>query len=377
MQINNRKKYDIFFCHPSGDRRKATLIVAFLKRIIREALGDKYSIFYSPEDLKKDRESKAAWRAGINKALKHCKCMIIYYTPNALNSKWMNYEIGAMASRSKTLIPITTGAVDLSKAVVNDNTLINIATDDIETLEDWVVKIVEELNPLKRNSSNLSQEKSLSPEKSEKRCINNWFSNPNNLKVITDFVSKIRTQTIYIIGSKPRENNDNWNNSLVSDLSKGLLEREFNLASSPSVKEVGYIVAKECLATPTRYTIAGLHRFESDLIKTSEISDESITKSIKMFRQRYLSDIDAIIVIGGKQNTMAEINATDERIQFFYLPCMGGVGEKLYNKFSALGKIPEEYPCNNCDICVSCPKIEALCDYIANKLQKNEQYKGL
>ena len=105
----------------------------------------------------------------------------------------------------------------------------------------------------------------------------------------------------------------------MSDLSKGLLDREFNLASSPSVKEVGYIVAKECLATPTRYTIAGLHRFESDLIKTSEISDESITKSIKMFRQRYLSDIDAIIVIGGKQNTMAEINATDERIQFFYL----------------------------------------------------------
>ena len=60
MQINNRKKYDIFFCHPSGDRRKATLIVNFfLKQIIREALGDKYSIFYSPEDLKKDRESKA------------------------------------------------------------------------------------------------------------------------------------------------------------------------------------------------------------------------------------------------------------------------------------------------------------------------------
>ena len=48
MQINNRKKYDIFFCHPSGDRRKATLIVNFLKQIIREALGDKYSIFYSP-----------------------------------------------------------------------------------------------------------------------------------------------------------------------------------------------------------------------------------------------------------------------------------------------------------------------------------------
>ena len=46
----------------------------------------------------------------------------------------MNYEIGAMASRSKTLIPITTGAVDLSKAVINDNTITNIATDDKETL---------------------------------------------------------------------------------------------------------------------------------------------------------------------------------------------------------------------------------------------------
>ena len=60
----------------------------------------------------------------------------------------MNYEIGAMASRSKTLIPITTGAVDLSKAVINDNTITNIATDDKETLEDWVIKIIEELNQI-------------------------------------------------------------------------------------------------------------------------------------------------------------------------------------------------------------------------------------
>ena len=371
MQINNRKKYDIFFCHPSGDRRKATLIVNFLKRIIREALGDKYSIFYSPEDLKKDRESKA-WRVGINKALKDCKCMIVYYTPNALNSRWMNYEIGAMASRSKTLIPITTGAVDLSKAVINDNTITNIATDDKETLEDWVIKIIEELNPSRKVNSDLSQEKSLSPEKSERRCINNWFSNPDNLIIITDFVREIRTQTIYIIGSKPRKNNANWNNSLVSELSKGLLKREFNLASSPSVKEVGYIVAKECLETPTRYTIAGLHRFESDLIKTSGISDESIKESIKMFRKRYLNDIDAIIVIGGKQNTLSEINATEDKKNIFYLPCMGGIGEKRYNELLLQNMISEDYPCYNCNVCLSCPKIEILCNYIANKLQKNE-----
>ena len=115
--------------------------------------------------------------------------MIVYYTPNALNSRWMNYEIGAMASRSKTLIPITTGTVDLSKAVINDNTITNIATDDKETLEDWVIKIIEELNPSRKVNSDLSQEKSLPPEKSERRCINNWFSNPDNLIIITDFVS--------------------------------------------------------------------------------------------------------------------------------------------------------------------------------------------
>lgn len=370
MKTNNKRKYDIFFCHPSEDRRKASYIVNFLRQIIHEALNDKYNVFYSPDDLKKDKKTKA-WREGINRALRDCKCMIIYYTPNALKSKWMNYEIGAMASRSRSLIPIATGAVDLSKAVINDDTVVNIATDDVRTLEDWVLKVIEELHPQNKNRSDVFQEDILSLKDLEKKNVSSWFSNGNNSGVISNFLSNIRTQTIYIIGSKPRTMNSEWNNGLVAELSRGLLEKEFNLASSPSVNEVGYIVAKECLATPTRYAIAGLHRFESDLLKTSGISDGSIKDSIKMFRRRYLNDVDAIIVIGGKQNTLSEIEvANEEQKQFFYLPCMGGVGEKVYNERVLQHEISKDYPCYNCNICLPCPNIDALCEYIANKLHK-------
>lgn len=378
MSLRNNSRYDIFFCHPSEDRRKATVIVEFLKKIIREALDNEYSIFFSPEDLKKDKKSQA-WRKGINRALKECTCMIIYYTPNAFQGKWMYYEIGAMASYSKSLIPISTGAVDLSKTVINEDTVVNLATADKVTLEDWVIKIINEVNrkPKRRRSkdgSNFDETVPLS-EDLIKKNINSWFSNEDNQAVVEKFMRDIRTQTIYIIGSKPRKMTLGWKDNFVAALSRGLLEREFNLASSPSVKEVGGIVAKECLATPTRYTIAGLHRFESDLYKTSEISDGSIKDSIKMFRLRYLKDIDAIIVIGGRQNTMSEIEvACDAQKPIFYIPCQGGKGEQVYRKRFENNKISTQYPCYNCnksDCSDSC--VCALCDYIADKLHNTHE----
>lgn len=369
-QKRKTSRYDIFFCHPSQDRRKASLIVSFLKRIIHEALNNKYKIFYSPEDLKKDRKSKA-WRDGINRALRNSKCMIVYYTPNALKSKWMNYEIGAMASHSKTLIPITTGDVDLSQVLINDGTAVNIASGGSETLEDWVNRIITELNPKTKNIIDNESITDESVDNPEKQDIKKWFSDTNNKVVIDKFIEDIRTQTIYIIGSKPRKFDSEWNNGLVSELSRGLLEREFILASSPSVKEVGFIVAKECLKTPSKYTIAGLHRFESDLIKKSGVSDGSIRDSIKDFRKRYLKGIDAVIVIGGKQNTLSEIEvAKEEGKQFFFIPCMGGIGANEYAERFTQNEIPKEYPCFNCENGLFCTKMEALCDYIANKLHE-------
>lgn len=135
---------------------------------------------------------------------------------------------------------------------------------------------------------------------------------------------------------------------------------------------MGFVVAKECLNVPSRYTIAGLHRFESDLIKTSEMSetsDEPIREAIKAFRKRYLMGVDAVIVIGGKQNTLAEIEvAKKENKSIFYLPCMGGIGTQCYDKAYSMGLIDKDYPCYSCDECISCRKIGKLCDYIANKL---------
>lgn len=366
MTAKTNKRYDVFFCHPSQDRPKASIIAKFLKRVFNEALKRKYRVFYAPDDLSQiDRQTKE-WKDGINRALKQCSCLIAYYTSHSLKSKWMHYEIGAMTSRNRPLFPVVTESVDLSNTVINEDTVANLVTTDKSDLKKWILSIHDVVYAARTKKS--KQPTSTLDE--ERNLISLWFENFPSDSFISDIYEKLKEQTIYIVGSKPNNFKDeDWDGSLVAGLSRELLNLDFRLASSPSVKEVGFVVARECLEDPNNYKIAGLHRFESDLLKKSGIMDSKSLESIKIFRQRYLSEITAIIVIGGKKNTYSEIDvAMEYNIPVFALPCAGGCGAKIYELQNNAGQIPAGYPCNK-DCGMPCPHIKEIAEFIKNRLR--------
>lgn len=99
----------IFFSHSSADKEP----ILKIKNRIMQITGGAVEIFQS-SDGQSIRFGKN-WVHAIEEALKRCKVMFVFLSPNSINSKWIYFEAGYVYSKEIDVIPIGLMGVDLNE----------------------------------------------------------------------------------------------------------------------------------------------------------------------------------------------------------------------------------------------------------------------
>lgn len=329
----------IFLSHSTKDKKLAEAIFKLLNRFIHENnLGFEYKVFYSPKSLKEEDDNRADWRAALPNAIEKSSTIIVLWTPNSMNNRWVNYEIGIATAMKKNIVAVGVKGLNYDNIIPNQVQVL--------CLEDkYDIKLM-----LKHTFKY--------PE--EDQTVEDWVSSANVDYAIEGIVREARRKCIYFVGSRQKE----WESSVekeaekfVEELSKKLLKRGFKLASYPGVKHVGMTVAKTSLEFLDSYEIAGLYKFDETVGKLAKKWHGDIpawNKTMERFRDAYLDNKHCMVIIGGGENTENEYKVAQSKgIQVFPIPCFGGFGEKLfkrlYKEYTTQNFRHPCLGCNNCD----------------------------
>lgn len=346
----------IFLSHSSKDSQLTQAIYQLIKRFISDNnLKSTYKVFYSERSLKEENENRKDWKVAIPKEISDSSSVLVLWTNNSMNNRWVNYEIGIATAMNKNIVAIGIKGLNYDNIIPN-----HIQVLCLENKAD--IKLM-----IKHTFGFSAQD----------QTVDNWASSDNNDNAIDALIREAKRKCIYFVGSKQKE----WNKqtedkveAFTEKLSKKLLERGFKLASYPAVKHVGMTVAKASLKVLDSYEIAGLYRFDETVGKLAKKWHGDIiawNKTMERFRDAYLDNKHCMVIIGGGENTENEYKvAQSKNIQVFPIPCFGGFGKKLFNRLSY------EYTTQNFDHpCLNCNNCECGDDCIDNFLRRFETYR--
>jgi len=327
----------IFLSHSTKDQLLANALHSlFSQFIVENGLENDFQMFYSPINLSGSKVYSTNWKEGIKSAMADSKKVIILWTPNSIENRWVNYELGLATAQNKQIIAVGVKGIDFDLIIPNQ----------IQT--DFLDKFTNIKNILDKIFEVVSQDQ-----------IAAWAS-CSGKRLITKVNELAHPKCVYFVGSERQEDN-RWNNNevelFVRELSKELLKAGFKLASFPSVPHVGKIVASCALAQrPSRYEIAGLYKFDGEteqILNNRDIDRNSWNKTIEAFREIYLKNKDCMIIIGGGKNTRNEYDVAtkDRNRQIFPIPCFGGFASEMFDSLDSNPRYKADYrhPCTFCD----------------------------
>lgn len=297
---------------------------------------------FRPEDvflssnITSDQRKDDQWRKNFENYLGDCSHFLVLVTPDSLNSRWVQYEIGFASALGKKILPIGIKGVSPEGFLLRDCSM-----QMVEDQKD--VKKV--LKLVFRNAK-------------DKFC-NMWFG--ANKKTIDNLLESCKERCVYIVGSKPQNDDakEIWNQEqitvFIKQLTKELLEKGIKVSSFPTVDEVGGIVCAEAMKShPDMYEISGLYNFDK-LFEEKEMKDipqDTWRGILKGFRRLYLENKSGLVIIGGGVHTEEEYNVAKEinHLEIFPIRCMGGFGKELFDK-SIDNYRRKDHPCVKCKEC--------------------------
>lgn len=326
----------IFLSHSTKDKPLANALHSlFMQFIIETGLYNEFQIFYSPVNLVDSKEYSDNWKEGIKTAMSNSKKVIILWTPNSVENRWVNYELGLATAQNKPIVAVGVKGIDFN-LVIPDHVQMNFL-DSFATIK----KVLNKMFDVKDS------------------IIAEWASDSGR-KLIANVNELARPKCVYFVGSEQKKDKS-WNINevelFIRELSMELLRAGFRLASFPSVPHVGEIVATCALAEqPSKYEIAGLYKFDKAtqlILKSRNIDLQSWNSTIEAFREIYLKNKDCMIIIGGGSNTRKEYEVAkkDRNRQIFPIPCFGGVANEIFNYMESNINYKNYYrhPCSRCD----------------------------
>lgn len=342
----------IFLSHSSKDEPLARLLFALLNLFICEnRLLNSYKIFFAPESLRCERGTPD-WKLNIQQAVKRCSSCVVLLTPQSIENRWVNYELGLATAHKKKIIPVGVAGINFNLVIIN-----NIQTIFLHEFS-GISALLKELFGATYDEQ-----------------IDAWLSKPEAITQIYRLNYHAQVKTVYLVGSEPSSGDlQCWQNKEVDDfvvsLSNQLLEHDFRLASFPSVEHIGKLVAACALEkNPEQYEIAGLYKFDymtDGILKDLNINNSGWDKIIEAFRKVYLSGKDSMIIIGGGENTKNEYDVAKKisTLQIFPIPCFGGFAVKAFNEMKEMKYFADfKHPCLYCNgkgVGRKCPKIPAF-----------------
>lgn len=342
----------IFFSHAIIDKAISSAIYKLLQKFIVDFnLNETFRIFYSPVDLNQMTTKDQSWPEEINKAMKSSSSCLVLVTPSSINNRWVNYELGLAKAYGKSIMPIGIYGIQYNQFIHSEK--------QVKSLEQ------------KNNYSSLLNTLFNDDKSIREMEIEDWLSSANISQRIDEIVNRAKKRTVYIVGSKPENDECLSQFEYISDFLKSLctslLKNNCVICSYPSVEDVGKIVA-DCVIDqdPGKYEIAGLYKFDKDLKDFAKDSDVGMTKWHKIltkFRRLYLEGKDFMIIVGGSFSTKEEYDvALDKKsLQIIPIPCFGGFGKELFDKQSQNHEYEEFcHPCIGCNGLYHgrCPRLE-------------------
>lgn len=326
----NENKKTIFLSHSTKDNILANALYTLFYTFIKD--NDlEYDIFYAPESLTDFDKYSRKWKDGITTAVKNCSVFVVLWTPNSIENRWVNYEVGIAQATGKTIISIGVNGINFNLIIPNEIQILFLNSP----------------KNIKRVLSNLF--------KIRMSLISSWATK-DGYELIENVSNLSRTQCVFFAGSIQEGNSDELE-KFVTQLSDKLLNAGFKLASYPTVPHIGEIVAQRAIdCDVNKYEIAGLYKFDDDIsLFTNKwggnLNDWNAT--IDSFREIYLQNKDCMIIIGGGKYTKSEYKVARHitKLQIFPIPCFGGTGKEIYEKISQQEWFSMfKHPCANCNM---------------------------
>lgn len=299
---------------------------------LRDEIFKAEDVFLS-SDITSDQRKDDQWRKNFEEYLGDCSHFLVLVTPDSLNSRWVQYEIGFASALNKKIIPIGI------KGVSPEGFL----------LRDCGMQMIEEQKDVKKLIK-------LVFTNEKDKLINLWCS--NNMEVINNLLESCKERCVYIVGSIPQGEKERrtWIQEQVTDfikrITKALLDKGIKVSSFPTVDEVGAIVCAEAMKShPKMYEISGLYNFDK-LFEEKDMKDipqDTWRDILKGFRKLYLENKSGMIILGGGIHTEDEYKVAEEikHLEIFPIRCLGGFGKKLFDKKLETYK-KMAHPCTNC-----------------------------
>lgn len=342
----------IFLSHSTEDIVLANSIYTLITHYIEstDKLSGEYNVFYSPISLLQFEHGSDNWKIGIQKAIEGCSCCIFLLTPNSIENRWVNYELGLATANGKKIIPIGPHGLNFKLVIRNEIQLLEISNYS------GIIRILQRI-------FNDILNVDVRP--------NSWGTHPENKSLFNDIIYQSHTKTIYFVGSISENTTATEVKRIeefITTLSQRLLENKCHLASYPSVPYIGKTVAKCALNYDCEcYEIAGLYKFDNMTdyaLRELNINNAVLDNLLTSLRKSYLKGKDCMVIVGGKDNTEHEYDVARKikNLQIFPIPCFGGYAQKLFNKLKMTADfISFDHPCANCTGWTSqysCPNIE-------------------
>lgn len=343
----------IFLSHSTKDKALADALYTLLDSFVDDKHLN-YEVFYSPESLTNFKKHSARWKDEIVKAVKSCDIFIVLWTPNSIENRWVNYEIGIAKAMNKTMYAIGVNGINFNLIIPNET----------QTL------FLNDTASIRKILRNLFES-----DKSNKLDISHWASRSGK-EIISQINKIVKQECVFIAGSIQDEKDAELEN-FVSTLSEALLKSGYKLASYPTVEHIGEIVAQRAIDFDSnRYEIAGLYQFDKDIeLRTTQLGCdiEKWNSTIDSFRRIYLDGMNYMIIIGGGKYTASEYRVAKKmpKLQIFPIPCFGGIGKEIYDDMTNKEWFSEfKHPC------VLCEKKErknGVCPYIERFIKRFEE----
>lgn len=125
----------IFISHSSKDKEEVKKLAAFLRKVCDDRYRGKYEVYFAPEELSKSIDRSSVVSQIVDK-INRAACFIVYYTPNAVFSRWVHFEIGIASNRLNEIkfIPFVKCQIDSSSTLNNIPRIDIESNDSIESL---------------------------------------------------------------------------------------------------------------------------------------------------------------------------------------------------------------------------------------------------
>lgn len=347
MGEQTKKKKIIFLSHSGKDKRISDALYNLMNEYMEaHGLEDEYEIFYSPKSLIRKNYNRRDWRKAIIDNVKKSHSVVVLWTPNSINNRWVNYEIGmATAFNEKA-----------NKKAPNKKEIIALGIRGI----DYNIMIPGQQVISIENEENIIIVLHLMFARDEK-SIKNWVEliaeQKKEESPIKKLLNVLTQKCIYFVGSKQKEwtrKDRKHSEQFVRELSKALIKGKYRLSSYPTVEHIGKIVAQTAMKHQADYEISGLYMFDETVGQLAQKwggDVESWNRTMERFRKIYLDNKHCMVIIGGGENTENEYKvAVQQGVQVFPIPCFGGFGKRLFESLIKDKSYLEfRHPCINCN----------------------------